>query len=89
MPHRVQITREHPHFDATLAIIRQYPDLMNPTHPMPGATRVPKDRCWMVYPDAGRPYIEVEVFELGEHGEFLVRDGGIAIEADRRRIYID
>ncbi|QOC55997.1 hypothetical protein PP494_gp67 [Gordonia phage Matteo] len=86
---RVQITRDHPDFDSVLAIIRQYPDLMNPSHPHPGATRVPKERCWMVYPAAGRPYLEVEVFELGKHGEFLVRDDRIAIEPDRRRIYID
>lgn len=89
MARRERITRAHPYFESALAIIRQHPDLLHHAHPNPGATRVPKGCCWMVYPDAGRPYLEVEVWELGQHGELVVRDGTVAREANRRRIYID
>ena len=81
-----QITRDHPDYDAVTTILRNQPDLLVST---PTFIRVPDERAWIVHPEHGRPYLEVEVWALDADGYPRILDGDALIEPDRRKVWID
>lgn len=86
MCERTQITRDHPDYDAVTTILRNQPDLLMSE---PSFIRVPDERAWIVHPDHGRPYLEVEVWALDADGRLRILDDDAVIEAERRKVWID
>lgn len=87
MCERTQITRDHPDYNAVTAILRSQPDLLVLD---PAFIRVPDERAWLVRPERGRPYLEVEVWALDADGRpRRILDGDAVIEPARRTVWID
>lgn len=86
MCERTQITRGHPDYNAVTAILRSQPDLVVLD---PAFIRVPDERAWLVRPERGRPYLEVEVWALDADGRPRILDGDAVIEPARRTVWID
>lgn len=55
----------------------------------PAFIRVPDERAWLVRPERGRPYLEVEVWALDADGRPRILDGDAVIEPARRTVWID
>lgn len=82
------ITRDHPDYEAVLVILSTYPDL----HGIHGYTRflrIPLDGVKMIYPNTGRPYLDVTVWERDTNGDILIIDNEPVSEPHTRQIWID
>ena len=85
-----QITRDHPDYHHVCDILRLYPELVGRNGER-DFIRVPDEQAWMVYPDTGRPYLEVEVFKLDDNREPVIDWDAcdVVVEDEHLAIYID